>query len=190
MTPPTRKRIDAFRTVLLRHGLPGVVLALICLWPDQPRASLQQSRELIERQPQLVAGTALVVLAVMVVTSAFGRAGLSARQWAWFGYLLLVSITEEWVFRFAGPLWLMPEIGLFPGIAVCNLLFGALHFFTLRWGVLRCLGASLGGFGLSLLVLRSGLLPAIAAHWLLTYASTPTPPGRRPDALSVSSSTA
>ncbi len=179
MAEAVRVRIDSFRQVLLRHGLSGLVLALICLIPEQPRTSVQASLRLFETQGERIASIALLLLAVMVIASAFGRGGLSARQWAWLGYLLLVSIAEEWAFRFALPLWLMPAIGLLPAIALCNLAFGAMHRFTLGWGWARCLGATLGAFGLSLLLARTSLLHVIALHWLVTFANTPWPPRGR-----------
>ncbi|MDZ7685961.1 MAG: hypothetical protein U5O39_13900 [Gammaproteobacteria bacterium] len=65
-------------------------------------------------------------------------------------------------------------------VIASNILFGAVHYFTLRWKWQWCLGACLGGIVLSRQMNEHfDLALLIGIHWVATYANTPRLPGRR-----------
>ena len=95
-------------------------------------------------------------------------------------YLLAVSVWEEWVFRLALP-WFGQALGFDLRVAVIlsNVLFGALHYFTLRWKWPWCLAAFFGGMALSRQYAEhQDLAMIIALHWVATFVNTPRLPGR------------
>ena len=102
-----------------------------------------------------------------------------ARQCRWILYLLFISIVEEIAFRVMLPLLMTPSLGLLPAHVVSNLVFAALHYFTLRWKLRNCVGTFLGGMGLSHLMGQGDLVLVVLVHWLGTFLNTPFPPPRR-----------
>lgn len=178
----TGKKIHDFRTVLIRHGLPGLMLAIVTalglfLMLDVGKL-LNDQWCLFLTAPEAYLIVALVILGVILGWSFRLNRQLTALQAAWIAYLLGVSIAEEWAFRLALPL-LLDETGLTfsQSVLLSNLLFGAMHYFTLRWKLSWCVLTALGGIGLSRWFAESdNLLLIIGIHWLATFINTPRPP--------------
>ena len=84
---------------------------------------------------------------------------------------------EEWAFRVFLPLYLMDDLGERASVVVSSAIFGALHYFTLRWRMMPCLLTALGGLGFSRMLEVSGdLALVILVHWIVTFLNTPRPP--------------
>ena len=171
------RKITRLREVLLRHGLFVVLLAFICLWFPQMRGLLAWGLASFINNPfPYFVGTVCLVLFFIIMTKAIKQV-LNTRQMLWIFYLLGVSICEEWVFRLALPGVAAGYIGLRPAVLLCNLLFAAMHYFTLRWKIRWCLLAFLGAMGLSRLMSHGDLMLVIGVHWLATFLNTPVPVG-------------
>ena len=114
------------------------------------------------------------------------------RRWdtaklGWIIYLGALSFWEEWLFRVALPK-ILTSLGAATLFAVIlsAALFGALHYFTLRWQWPWCVGAFLGGLALSRqMSIHDDLLLITAFHWIATYINTPRPPGHATDETSI-----
>ena len=176
--PPdaTGGRLTRFREVFLRHGLPVLVVALACLALPESRVLLEES--LAFRPERHLPGAAIVLGLCMALTVRLeGRLPLD--HLGWIVYLLCLSAWEEWVFRL-----LLPEGLALAGaerttaIVIANLLFGALHWFTLRWRLRWCVMAFVGGMAFSYQLERQGLTAVVLTHWFATFLNTPRPPGR------------
>jgi membrane protease YdiL (CAAX protease family) len=90
---------------------------------------------------------------------------------------LLISILEEIAFRLLLPLAILSSTGLIVSIVISNSVFATIHFFTLRWKLVNCIGAFLGGLGLSrLFYVTEDLALIILVHWFFTFLNTPSPP--------------
>ncbi|MEO0983364.1 MAG: CPBP family glutamic-type intramembrane protease [Pseudomonadota bacterium] len=184
----TGDRLATFREVFLRHGLPGVILAIVCI--SIPGLYVVFSDGLargFENPDRYAVGCVLIF------------AGLSAyawsidRQWslskpAWILYLGALSFWEEWVFRLA-----IPEIlegwgaAAWLAAGLSALMFGAAHYVTLRWKWQWCVGAFIGGLFLSRqMQLHNDLLLIAAFHWIATSLNTPRPPGQQAERASKS----
>lgn len=176
----TGGRLDSFRQVFLRHGLPGAVLGLLCLAHPEMRALLGAALAplLDDPVPYVLAGAA--IFAGLVVYAAFLNGRIEAAATGWVVYRLFVSLWEEWVFRLAVP-YLAAANGadLRTVVIGSNVVFGAMHYFTLRWKWPWCLGACLGGLAFSrLLAEHSDLALIVGVHWVATFFNTPRLPGR------------
>ena len=128
----------------------------------------------------LLAGS-LILIGLSVYTR-YQSGGWSGRQLGWVIYLVALSFWEEWVFRLAIPYSLEGQgAGLLGAVILCNVLFGALHYFTLRWKWQWCVAACIGGFAFSRQMdLHFDLLLVAGIHWIATCLNTPRPPsGRR-----------
>ena len=175
----TGDRLTRFRDVFLRHGLPGLILALLFLSIPQLQHSLAQSLEKGSASPGLYAFTG-----VLIVFALSGFSWLADRTWTaskpgWVAYLGALSFWEEWVFRLALP-QLMERLGASVALAtiLSAIVFGGAHYFTLRWRWQWCVGAALGGLFLSRQMNMHGdLLLITAFHWIATLLNTPRPPG-------------
>lgn len=176
----TGDRLSTFREVFLRHGLPGCILALICIGiPDLQVAfddSLQRGLNNLDLY---------VISFVGLVLALNAHAWFIDRRWAlsklgWIIYLGALSLWEEWVFRLAIPQLLEGLSASFWMAAVLSsLVFGAAHFFTLRWKWQWCVLAFVGGLALSRqMEVHNDLLLITAFHWIATYLNTPRPPGQ------------
>jgi membrane protease YdiL (CAAX protease family) len=95
----------------------------------------------------------------------------------WIGYLLFISIAEEWIFRLALPNLLKAYMAPIYAVVISNVLFATIHFFTLRWRLIWVVFAFLGGLGLSRAMTHDDLLVVIWLHWIGTFLNTPFPPG-------------
>lgn len=163
----------------MRHGLPGALLALICFAIPNLGPVFVDSMAKGLASPGVYAGAALVIF---IGLNAY--AWLIDRTWSpakmvWIVYLGGLSFWEEWVFRLALP-ELIERAGASVWIAalVSAALFGAAHYFTLRWKWPWCVGAALGGLMLSRQMgIHNDLLLITAFHWIATYLNTPRPPG-------------
>ncbi|MBU4318789.1 MAG: CPBP family intramembrane metalloprotease [Proteobacteria bacterium] len=173
------KGITRFREVLLRHGLFVLMLALVCFGLPQRRAWLEWGLERFFAYPLAYFLAALCLLSFFILMTKVYDRILNTRQFLWIVYLLGVSICEEWVFRLAVPGLTAGFIGLFPAVLLCNLVFAAMHYFTLRWKIRWCAGAFLGAMGLSRLMGHGDLLLVIGVHWLATFLNTPVPVGTK-----------
>ena len=109
--------------------------------------------------------------------------GLSSAQLGWILYLGALSVWEEWVFRLAIP-YLLEGVGasVWLAILISALLFGAIHYFTLRWKWYWCVSAFMGALYFSFSMERHGDLLLVAAiHWVATSINTPRPPRQGQD---------
>jgi len=180
--PPdfTGKRLDTFSQVFLRHGLPGAALGALFLLLPEARDLCARALAPVRDDPAGYALGGLGVLAGLVVYAWFLDRRLDARQAGWILYLLFLSSWEEWVFRLAIP-YSAGAGGLhfIAIVLVSNAVFGAMHYFTLRWKWQWCVGAFLGGLALSRQLMHDfDLLLVVALHWMATFANTPRVPGR------------
>ncbi|MGD1934797.1 MAG: CPBP family intramembrane glutamic endopeptidase [Candidatus Phaeomarinobacter sp.] len=175
----TGDRLTTFREVFLRHGLPGLVLALMCLGVPGLQIVFAEGLEKSLASPQLYA-----ISLVLLFLALNGHAWLIDRHWSpaklgWIAYLGALSFWEEWLFRLAVP-QIVEGFGASVWVAatLSALVFGAAHYFTLRWKWQWCVGASVGGLALSRqMELHDDLLLITAIHWIVTYLNTPRPPG-------------
>ena len=174
----TGDRIETFTAVVLRHGLPGAALGLLCLMLPGATALLDSALQDARQAPLRYAASGLLILAALTAYAAWLDGRWQPRQLGWALYLGAVSAWEEWVFRVALPYSVEAAGGPFwPTVLACNLAFGAAHYFTLRWRWPWCVAAFLGGLALSRQMhLHFDLAWIIAIHWLATFLNTPRPP--------------
>ena len=184
--PPdfTGSSITTFAGVVKRHGAPGLclglLLALISLLNPTLWAQLNSAFQPALSAPIQYIFSALLILLVLTAFSALRNKGVNTTQLLWIVYLGLLSGWEEWVFRAALPKALT-QTAFSPEVAIIlsNVLFGAAHYFTLRWRWYWCVGACLGGLALSRhFGNHNDLLVIIGIHWVATFLNTPRPPGR------------
>ncbi|MBT5004074.1 MAG: CPBP family intramembrane metalloprotease, partial [Porticoccaceae bacterium] len=110
----------------------------------------------------------------------FSGYSTNGRELFWLAYLLFISIVEEFAFRLLLPNFLMIMVGVIPATLLSNLAFAGVHFFTLRWRLINCVGAFLGGLGLSrLLGNTEDIILVVGVHWLVTFLNTPTAPTKQ-----------
>ncbi|TVS15949.1 MAG: CPBP family intramembrane metalloprotease [Gammaproteobacteria bacterium] len=175
----TGNRLSSFRAVVLRHGLPGAMLGALCLLHPDMRALLTPALTGFLADPARYLGIAALMFAALVSYAWFIDRRLNAAAVGWILYLLLISIWEEWVFRLALP-YFAAENGmeLRTAVIASNVLFGAAHYFTLRWKWQWCVAAALGGMALSRnFAVHYDLVLVIGIHWLATFVNTPRLPG-------------
>lgn len=174
----TGDRLTRFREVFFRHGLPGLILALVCLSIPGLQIVLADGLDKGMGNPQLYA-----TLLVLMLVALNGHAWFIDRRWdasklGWIIYLGALSFWEEWVFRLAVPT-LLEGFGASVWVAatLSALAFGAAHYFTLRWKWQWCVAAFVGSLALSRqMELHDDLLLITAIHWIATYLNTPRPP--------------
>ncbi|HBM87120.1 MAG TPA: hypothetical protein DD437_01115 [Rhodobiaceae bacterium] len=166
--------------MFLRHGLPGCLLALVCIGIPGLQTVFVDSLQKGLASPGLYMISFFVLLLLMNV-----HAWLIDRHWSlpklgWMVYLGALSFWEEWLFRLALPQFL-EDLGVSFWLAavLSALVFGASHYFTLRWKWQWCVLAFVGGLALSRqMELHGDLLLITAFHWIATYLNTPRPPGQ------------
>jgi len=176
----TGDRLSSFREVFLRHGLPGAILALVCIGAPGLQIVFLESL-----QKGLASSQLYVMSFVLLLLLLNGHTWLIDRRWTpsklgWIVYLGALSFWEEWLFRLAIPQILEGFGASFWMAAILSsAAFGAAHYFTLRWKWQWCVAAFVGGLALSRQMgLHNDLFLITAFHWVATYLNTPRPPGR------------
>ncbi len=176
----TGDRLSTFREVFLRHGLPGLILALICIVVPGLQIAFGDSLQRGINNVDLY-----VISFVLMLLAMNAHAWFIDRRWTfaklgWILYLGALSFWEEWVFRLA-----LPEVleglgaSFWVAAVLSSLVFGAAHYFTLRWRWQWCVLAFVGGLALSRQMdVQGDLLLITAFHWIATYLNTPRPPGQ------------
>ncbi len=180
--PPdfTGGRLTTFRSVVLRHGLPGALLGLLCLLFPPTRALLESALAAMLAQPLRYFAVGLLIFVGLNAYGRFVSGRWQLNQLVWVVYLGVLSLWEEWVFRVALPYHLADQgIDLRTAIIASSLLFGLAHYFTLRWRWQWCVGAFVGGLALSFrFVDHQDLMLITGLHWVVTFLNTPRPPGQ------------
>jgi hypothetical protein len=166
--------------VFLRHGLPGALVGALCLFVPEMRALLGEALAGLLAAPARFLLTGLLIFGLLLGYAWFLDRRLDAAAVGWMLYLLAVSIWEEWLFRLAIPYFGQAQgFNLRLTVFISNVVFGVLHYFTLRWKWHWCLAAFLGGIALSRqLHEHFDLALVIAIHWVATYINTPRLPRR------------
>ncbi|MDC1340138.1 CPBP family intramembrane metalloprotease, partial [bacterium] len=99
---------------------------------------------------------------------------------AWLTYLLFISVVEEFAFRMMLPILLSGTFGMMSAVLFSNFLFAFIHYVTLRWKLINCVVAFIGGLGFSrLLISTEDIAILILVHYFFTFLNTPLPPERR-----------
>jgi len=176
----TGDRLTTFREVFQRHGLPGAILALVCLGLPSLQVAFGGGLERGLASPQLY-----LISFVLIVLALNGHAWLIDRRWdvsklGWIAYLGALSFWEEWVFRLAIPTMLQ-DLGTSYWMAatLSALAFAIAHYFTLRWKWQWCVAVFVGSLALSRqMEMHDDLLLIAAIHWIATYLNTPRAPGQ------------
>ena len=182
--PPdfTGQKLETFKQIFLRHGLPGLIIGLLVLVLLPGSGSLlTQSLEAPIADPGRYMIATLVIFVGLAAFSFARNKTLTANQIGWIVYLGCLSVWEEWVFRVAGPHYLqLLGLGLITAVVASNVVFGVMHYFTLRWKWQWCLMAFLGGMAFSRQYQMEGnLLLIVGIHWVATFLNTPRSPGVR-----------
>lgn len=171
----TGERLSTFRQIFLRHGLPGAVLALVCLSVPDLQVVFFESLDRGLANPLRYGVFFCLILSALSIYSRLINRRWSLTQLSWMLYLGALSFWEEWVFRLALP-QTFESWGASLGLAsvLSALLFGGVHYFTLRWKLHWCVGAFVGGLFLSQhMHLHNDLFVITAFHWIATYLNTP-----------------
>ena len=180
----TGDRLTTFRAVFVRHGLPGLILALLCLAVPGLQNLFVASVDQVLIAPLRTALWVIVIAAALNI-----YVWRIDRQWSpaklgWIAYLGALSLWEEWVFRIALPQSLEAwGAEVWAAALLSALVFSSAHYFTLRWKWQWCVGAFVGGLALSRqMEVHDSLLLITAFHWIATTLNTPRPPGQSSNA--------
>ena len=169
-------RLTTFVQVLTRHGAFMGSVALVLILAMGASTLLQSLASLVHQPSRYVLAIVVMVAAFFGYLRVRGLATGRYQSW-WIVYLLYISVVEEIAFRLYLPDFLNPLMGASAAIIVSNALFGAIHYFTLRWKLGHCVFAALGGIGLSRLLESSGdLMLVILVHFIATFLNTPRSP--------------
>jgi len=174
---PSGIYVSTYRQIILRHGLTMAIISLLCLFVTGAVDIV------ILGFSSLIAGTFFYLVAMFVILVffiaflVFRGQKIGPIQYTWLGYLLIISLLEELSFRLILPILMLGTVGVFSAVLLSNLVFASIHFFTLRWKLVNCLVAFLGGIGLSrLLANTEDIALVILVHWFFTFLNTPTAP--------------
>jgi len=173
-------RVETFRDVLARHGLTMTLLACLCLLiPGSFGLLGATTTRFVDHVPAYLLGVAGIVL--FFIYWSRRRPYQVSRQSLWIGYLLWISLVEEIAFRLLLPALFEAELSRLQAHLLSNAIFAGLHYVTLRWRFVNCIGTFIGAMGLSHLMGQGDLILVILAHWVGTFLNTPWPPhtGRR-----------
>ncbi|MDG1034194.1 MAG: CPBP family intramembrane metalloprotease [Luminiphilus sp.] len=174
---PDGTKITSFTQVFVRHGLLMLALAgLFVLFPTA-FADLSLSLTGFFASPHYYGLAFLALWVFLIAYSQLSDKVVNRKQLTWIGYLLFISIAEEWIFRLALPNLLTGHLAPIYAVVMSNIIFAAIHFFTLRWRLIWVVFAFLGGLGLSRVMTHGDLLVVIWLHWIGTFLNTPFPPG-------------
>ena len=172
--------VATFRQVFFRHGLTMGFIALGCLLlPVAQTAIGWSSASLLSAAfYYLAALSALLLFCVLFLV--FKGHKIKHVESAWLAYLLFISTAEELAFRLILPSQLAGSIDMTFATIVSNLLFAGIHFVTLRWKFINCVGVFFAGLGLSrLMTSTEDIAFLILVHLFFTFLNTPTPPNQR-----------
>ena len=163
----------------MRHGLPGALVALLCLAIPDMRSLLADALQGLLTEPGRYLLAGLLIFGLLLCYAWFLDRRVDARQAGWMLYLLAVSTWEEWVFRLAIPYYAGTDGNpVLTMVLLSNGAFAAMHYFTLRWKWQWCLAAFLGGLALSRQMTEHfDLALVVAFHWVATFLNTPRLPG-------------
>jgi membrane protease YdiL (CAAX protease family) len=172
--------ISKFNQVLARHFLTMAVIAGICIF-----ISMESFANSIYLKP--LTSSPVYYFFILTAISLFFIFFYFKRghkiEWihlAWLTYLLLISIVEEFAFRMMLPILLSGTFGMMFAVLFSNFLFAFIHYMTLRWKLINCVIAFIGGIGFSrLLVSTEDIAILILVHYFFTFLNTPLPPERR-----------
>lgn len=172
--------ISTFNQVLARHFLTMAVIAGICIF-----ISMESFANSIYLKP-LTSSPVYYFFILTAISSFFIFFYLKRGhkiEWihlAWLTYLLFISIVEEFAFRMMLPILLSGTFGMMSAVLFSNFLFAFIHYMTLRWKLINCVVAFIGGIGFSrLLVSTEDIAILILVHYFFTFLNTPLPPERR-----------
>ena len=154
--------------------------ALCLLHPDMRLLLLDALSGFLTNPNRYLSIGAVLLLGLVAYAWTIDRR-FDAHALGWILYLLLVSVWEEWVFRLALPYFAIGHgANFWLAVIAANVLFGAVHYFTLRWRWQWCLATALGGLAFSRQIhLHFDLALVIGIHWVATFLNTPRLPGRR-----------
>ncbi|MAK14095.1 MAG: hypothetical protein CMK55_00400 [Proteobacteria bacterium] len=175
----TDKYISKFRQVLLRHGLTMTSIAIFCCFLTFIPSALVASLNSLFAYPSSYFFYSFIVIIIIFLYLKFTKREFNYRQLLWIGYLLVISIVEEIAFRLSIPLLTINIFGVsyLSAIFLSNVLFAAIHYFTLRWKLSACILAFFGGMGFSrLFSITDDLALVIILHWAVTFLNTPSAP--------------
>ena len=172
--------INTFKQVLARHFLTMAVIAGICIF-----ISIESFANSIYLKPLTSSPVFyfFILTAVLLFFIFFYLKRGHKIEWihgAWLTYLLFISVVEEFAFRMMLPILLSGTFGMMSAVLFSNFLFAFIHYVTLRWKLINCVVAFIGGLGFSrLLVSTEDIAILILVHYFFTFLNTPLPPERR-----------
>ena len=172
--------INTFKQVLARHFLTMAVIAGICIF-----ISIESFANSIYLKPLTSSPVFyfFILTAVLLFFIFFYLKRGHKIEWihgAWLIYLLFISVVEEFAFRMMLPILLSGTFGMMSAVLFSNFLFAFIHYVTLRWKLINCVVAFIGGLGFSrLLVSTEDIAILILVHYFFTFLNTPLPPERR-----------
>ena len=172
--------INTFKQVLARHFLTMAVIAGICIF-----ISIESFANSIYLKP--LTSSPVFYFFILTAVSLFFIFFYLKRgykiEWihgAWLTYLLFISVVEEFAFRMMLPILLSGTFGMMSAVLFSNFLFAFIHYVTLRWKLINCVVAFIGGLGFSrLLVSTEDIAILILVHYFFTFLNTTLPPERR-----------
>lgn len=171
--------ISKFCQVVLRHGLIMTSVVIFCFFSPLIPFALTSSLFELFNYPIKYLFYIFLVVTMMALFIRLTKREFNYRQLLWIGYLLVISIVEEIAFRLSIPLLSINIFGVsyLSAIFLSNVLFAAIHYFTLRWKLSACILAFIGGMGFSrLFSITDDLALVIILHWAVTFLNTPSAP--------------
>ena len=169
--------VSSFKQVLYRHGATMGCIALLGLSLSLASQFRSDYGSDFFSRPAIYVITGGIILAFFIIFLRFRKWELDKGQCFWIVYLLGISIVEEIAFRLTIPAVLLGTVGSVLSIFISNFLFAAIHYVTLRWKLIPCFSAFIGGMGLShLLENTENIALLILVHWFVTFLNTPRPP--------------
>ena len=172
--------IKTFNQVLARHLLTMAIIAGICIF-----ISIESFANSIYLKP--LTSSPVFYFFILTAISLFFIFFYSKRGhkivWihvAWLTYLMFICVVEEFAFWMMLPILLSGTFGMMSAVLFSNFLFAFIHYVTLRWKLINCVVAFIGGLGFSrLLVSTEDIAILILVHYFFTFLNTPLPPERR-----------